>query len=46
MARVNIEKVARGRTRTIAVGVVAIPIWYTGHVVAGIEAVLTSQVTT
>ncbi|MDX1447439.1 MAG: LacI family DNA-binding transcriptional regulator [Acidimicrobiia bacterium] len=38
----NASRLAAGRTRTIAVGVVAIPIWYTGQVVAGIEAVLTS----
>lgn len=39
----NAARLAAGRTRTIAVGVVAIPIWYTGQVVAGVEAVLTSQ---
>ena len=39
----NAARLAAGRTRTIAVGVVAIPIWYTGQVVSGIEAVLTSQ---
>ena len=39
----NAARLAAGRTRTVAVGVVAIPIWYTGQVVSGIEAVLTSQ---
>lgn len=39
----NAARLAAGRTRTIAVGVVAIPIWYTGQVISGIEAVLTSQ---
>lgn len=39
----NAARLAAGRTRTIAVGVVAIPIWYTGQVVSGIEAVLTSR---
>ncbi|HSJ27569.1 MAG TPA: LacI family DNA-binding transcriptional regulator [Acidimicrobiia bacterium] len=39
----NAARLAAGRTRTIAVGVVSIPIWYTGQVVAGIEAVLTSH---
>lgn len=39
----NAARLAAGRTRTIAVGVVAIPIWYTGQVVSGVEAVLTSR---
>ena len=39
----NAARLAAGRTRTVAVGVVAIPIWYTGQVVSGIEAVLTSR---
>ncbi|MEX1043097.1 MAG: LacI family DNA-binding transcriptional regulator, partial [Acidimicrobiia bacterium] len=39
----NAARLAAGRTRTIAVGVVAIPIWYTGQVISGIEAVLTNQ---
>jgi DNA-binding LacI/PurR family transcriptional regulator len=39
----NAARLAAGRTRTVAVGVVAIPIWYTGQVVSGIEAVLTNQ---
>lgn len=38
----NASRLAAGRTKTIAVGVVAIPIWYTGQVVSGIEAVLTT----
>lgn len=38
----NAARLAAGRTKTIAVGVVAIPIWYTGQVVSGIEAVLTT----
>ncbi len=39
----NAARLAAGRTRTVAVGVVAIPIWYTGQVVSGIEAVLTAR---
>ncbi|HVR32117.1 MAG TPA: LacI family DNA-binding transcriptional regulator [Acidimicrobiia bacterium] len=39
----NAARLAAGRTRTVAVGVVAIPIWYTGQVVSGIEAVLTNR---
>ena len=39
----NASRLAAGRTSTIAVGVVAIPIWYTGQVVSGIEAVLTNR---
>lgn len=39
----NAARLAAGHTKTIAVGVVAIPIWYTGQVVSGIEAVLTSR---
>lgn len=39
----NAARLAAGRTSTVAVGVVAIPIWYTGQVVSGIEAVLTNR---
>jgi len=39
----NASRLATGRTATIGLGVTAIPIWYTGQVISGVEAVLAAE---